>query len=207
MALCTAAEVRAYMPDLSGSAEDTALDVFIARIGQTFAEWCGYPAASVGGTPTIESATYTRYYDPARAVRLQGGIQYLDLGIHPVTSVTSVHDDPDLAYSSTYEIVSGDRGLDGAAGRIYLLPTSSKTFSATGSRAIKAVYVAGYATVPVGLKHAACLAVRDAYASRNTPQPSGIAGSSRGPWTAEVASLLQPYRLPAALGVGYQGEA
>lgn len=206
MALCTAAEVRAYMPDLSGTAEDTALDVFIARIGQAFAEWCGYPAASVGGTPSMESATYTRYYDPARAVRWQGGIQYLALGIHPVTSVTSVFDDPDLAYASADEIVSGDRGLDGSNGRIYLLPTSSASFSATGSRAIKAVFAAGYATVPAGLKHAACLAVRDAWASRHSAQPSGLPGSNRGPWSDEVAALLQPYRLPAALGVGYQGE-
>lgn len=200
MALITAAEARAYIPDLSGSGEDSALDVIIARVGEHIARACGYPAPTTGGTPTMESASYVRYYDPRRAVHGDA----LSLGVWPVTAVASVYDDPDEAYGSSTEVVSGNWVLVGDRGLIRVKPTASHTWSASGERAIKVSFTAGYATVPVGLKDAAARAVRDLWASRQTPLTSTRPDPGRGPLAFEVLLMLQPYRIPA--GVLYQGE-
>jgi hypothetical protein len=200
VALLTAAEARAYLPDLTGTADDTALTTIIARVGQALAHASGYPPASVGGAPSMESASYVRYYDPERALRTAGGVQRLHLGIWPVTAVASVYDDPDQSYGASTEIVSGSRGLDGARGVIWILPTASVSFSVTGHRAIKVAFTAGYATVPEGLKHVAAMVMRDWWAARHTPG-SGLHVS------AEALAALAPYRLPAGFGAGYQGEA
>lgn len=86
MALITAAEARGYIPDMTGTAEDTALDTIIARVGEQFAHLCGFPPASAGGSPTMESAAYTRYYDPRRAIT----DDVVRLGIWPVTALSSI---------------------------------------------------------------------------------------------------------------------
>lgn len=202
MALITAAQARVYLPDLTGTGEDTALDVMIARAGEIAARWCGYPPATVGATPTMESASYTRYYDPDRGIHGDA----LRLGVWPVTAVASVYDDPDEGYGSTYEVTTDDYRLVGDSGTIRLKPTGTHAWSAYGARAVKVTFTAGYSTTPPELAHAIGLLVRDMWASRHSAQPGGIPDSGRGALSHEVASALAPYRLPAVLGVGYQGE-
>lgn len=202
MALITAAQARAYLPDLTGTGEDSALDVVIARAGEILARWCGVPPATAGATPTLESASYTRYYDPSRAVHAGA----LRLGIYPVTAVASVYDDPDESYGSSTEVTTDDYRLVGDIGTIRLKPTGSHAWSTTGARAIKVAFTAGYSSTPPQLAHACALLVRDLWAGRHTPQPVGRADTMRVGLTAEVAATAGPYRLPSALGVGYQGE-
>ena len=63
MALCTASEVRAIMPQLTGTSQDSILDTMITRADTQMARWCLFPAATPGGVPTMEDTTYTRYFD------------------------------------------------------------------------------------------------------------------------------------------------
>ncbi|MFZ9975323.1 MAG: hypothetical protein ACO3GM_00800 [Candidatus Limnocylindrus sp.] len=200
MALITAAEARVYLPDLSGSGEDATLDVLIARASEHIARACGYPAPTTGGTPTMESTSYVRYYDPTRAV--QGDA--LTLGIWPVTAVSAVYDDPDEDYGASTEVLSSAWTLVGDRGVIRIKPTAYHSWSSYGQRTIKVAFTAGYATIPVGVKDATARTVRDLWASRRTPLASTQQDPGRGPLASEVLAMLQPYRIPA--GVLYQGE-
>ena len=206
MALITAAEARDYIRGLTGTSEDTLLDKLIARCGVLFAQHCGYPAASAGGTRTIEQTTYTRYLDGP-------GGNTLQLSILPVLSVTSIHDSPDRTYGSTDLVSSDDYDVFGEHGQIVLKTTGSTSGFTTDYRAIKAIYSAGYSTIPDDIKHAACLQVRwwyegrDLVGFRSVSQTGGSV--SFGPSLAkgaggglrllgEAEQILQPYRLPAA---------
>lgn len=153
MALITAAEARLAIPELSGTSEDTNLDTVIAAVGRAFARKCGYPPASVGGNPTLESATYTRYLTG------RGG-RDLTLDVWPATSITSVQDDPVLDFDgSTYLVASTDYAIvDGRILRLKSTATHGSWSKSAG--AIKVVFAAGYSTVPDDLKHLARLGVR-----------------------------------------------
>lgn len=200
MALITAAEARAYIPDLSGTGEDAALDVVIGRVGEQFAALCGFPPASAGGAPSMESTAYTRYYDPARAIH--DGV--LHLGVWPVTALSSIYDDPDEVYGSDTEVTSSDRLLVGSAGTIRLKPLGTHAWSTFGPRAIKVTFTAGYSTIPSALKDAACRATRDLWASRHTALGSSRPDPARTGFASEILALLQPFRV--GFGVTYQGE-
>jgi len=202
VALITAAQARAYLPDLTGTGEDSALDVVIARAGEILARLCGFPPATVGAAPTMESASYTRYYDPARAIYANA----LRLGIYPVTAVASVYDDTDETYGSNAEVTTDDYRLVGDIGTIRLKPTGTHAWSTTGARTIKVAFTAGYASTPPVLAHACALLTRDLWAGRHTAQPAGSSPTGNAQVSREVAAALAPYMLPAALGVGYQGE-
>jgi hypothetical protein len=164
MALLSAAEFRGYYPLLTGTAEDTAVGTVVSSVGALMARTCGYPRSDAG-TWTMESATYTRYYDgpTLRHPRC------LDLGLWPVVSVTSAHADADWAYGADTLIASGDLVLDGARGLLWIAPTttgSAATAWLDVARANKVVLVAGYATVPDDLKWLCAQAVRHAWDRR-----------------------------------------
>ena len=91
MALTSAANVAAMAPNLTAS--EAVLSALIDRAGVALARHCGYPAASPGAAPTLESATYT-LFSGGYQVRRQSG-RVLVVEPYPVTSITSIHDDPD----------------------------------------------------------------------------------------------------------------
>jgi hypothetical protein len=155
VALITPVQVReGYMPKLTGDAKDAVLTDIIARVESALAAWCGWPPSTSSGSPTFETATYTIYLDGPR----EGYPMEIQLPVCPVQSITTVHDDPDWGYSSTYLVASGDYVLDEDNGRVLLTPSSGESWS-TSRRAIKAVFVAGWTTAPADLEHALCLAV------------------------------------------------
>lgn len=82
---------------------------------------------------TIATATYTEYYDG-------DGSDRVVLNHRPVTSVTSLHDDPDRGYGSTYLIAATDYILYADQGIIVL---DDDTF-AKGKQNIKCVFAAGW---------------------------------------------------------------
>ena len=183
MALITAAEARGHIPQLTGTAEDTLLDLWIARIGEVFARWCGYPPATAGASATMESAAYTRYFDGP-------GGRELTLDVWPVVSVAS----------GDYAI------LDGSIGLVLLTETATHGTWSGSKRAIKATFTAGYATVPYALKMAAILAVRNAWNLRAEQGRSNVSGGGVSLGLREeellspaVRAALAPFRLPRAL--------
>ena len=192
MALITASEARGYIRTLTSTAEDTIIDTIIGRADGLMAAYCGFPAES--GAPTLESATYTHYLDgPAhpREVRLP---------VWPVTSVTSIYDDPLLDYGATTLVSSGDYTLYGDEGLVVLNNTASWSWN-TARRAIKATYVAGWSTAPNAIKHACALQSahifkhRDAIGSTSLSKAGGSATLSALGLLPEVKEALSPYRL------------
>ena len=142
MAVLDAATVREYLPSLTGTGEDTALDSLIARFGALAAQYLGYQPASVGGNPTVEDTTYTLYLDG-------DGSKYLQLPITPVVSVTSLHVDIDRKYGSDRLVDSGDYELFGDEGLVLLKVDSTQGEWDRGKRTVKAVVVAGFTTIPM----------------------------------------------------------
>ena len=206
MALITAAEARDYIRGLSGTAEDALLDKLIARCGVLFATHCGFPAASAGAAASLEQTTYTRYHDGP-------GGNTLHLDVLPVLSVTSVHDSPDRTYGSSDLIAAADYEVHGNDGLVVLKTTGSTSGFSTAYRAIKAIYSAGYSTIPDDIKHVACLQVRWWYEGRaivgmrSVSQTGGSvsvgASLARGAGGGlqllqEAKEVLRPYRLPSA---------
>ena len=123
-----------------------------------------------------------------------------------MASITSIHDDPTLTYASTEEVVSGDRTLYGSEGLVVLNATATHGAWSTGRRAIKAVYVAGWADTacPTGIKQAVAVLVahwwrlraemgRDSASAGSTSV--GTRGESIPP---QVLQMIAPFRLPGS---------
>ena len=205
MALVTAAEVRDYIPGLTGTAEDTLLDTLIARAGAALAHYCAFEPASDDDVPSLESTSYTRYVnapDPADPRRIQ-------LPHRPLVEVTSVHDDADWAHGASTLVSTDDYVVDKRAGEIRLKPNTSHAFSSDGrsprwsdsEQTIKVVYTAGYATIPDDLKQACVLLVQHWWELRTAAgeQARTFDGNSvtRIPRKipSHVLELVAPYRL------------
>lgn len=151
MASVTAAEVRLLLPQLTGTTEDTDLGTVIDRCEAALARWCGYIEAD-DGTRSFASATYTEIVDGPGGTRL-------DLGAAPITSVTTIHDDPELlTYAAAKLVASTDyfvgRSNQREAHQVHLYPSAVHGAWSASRRAVKAVYVAGYSTAPPTLKSA-----------------------------------------------------
>mgnify|MGYP001562733235 CR=1 FL=1 len=170
MALATAAQAKLYIPELTsaGTAEDANLDTVIARVGGIFARWCGYPPASLGVVPTMESASRTLYLDGP-------GGRDLRLPTWPLTAITSIYDSPDRDYGSEDLVAAGDYTLvDGDHGLVVLDVDAAHGAWTTGRMAIKATVTAGFSTVPVDLVHLACLATKAAWDLRRNQGKSSL---------------------------------
>ena len=211
MALISAAEARVYLPGLSGTGADTQLATLITRADQAMAAWCGFEAATAGGAPTLEDVTFTEFY-PGPGGRL------LQLRHWPIVSITSIEDDPTEAFDgSTYLVASTD--YDGPLtvqrknrGQVWLETTAThgawSNTKESGTEPVKAVYVAGWATVPEVLKQAAVLQVvhwwhQRAFVGRESVTVQGAGTVQPGPdggLLPEVKQLLRPFRVLGALG-------
>lgn len=202
MALITTTEAKQQIPALSGTADDALLTELISVAGAVIAKYLGYPPASVGGTPTAESTSYTRYLDGP-------GGRILTTDVYPLTAVTSVYDDPAWDYSASYLVSSSDYSIvEGDKGLIVLSSTSAHGTWTTGKRAIKATFTAGYATVPDWLQQAARITVRALYDGRNSQgkenkSEGGVNVSFVKPAALpiEAKQILAPYRLARTMEV------
>lgn len=142
MALPSALAVRLLIPSLSGAGEDTDLDTLIADANSVLAAWCNFRPATAGGSPSLESATYTVVMDgPSNPTALR-------LPVRPVASITSLYDDS--AFSGSFDasnlVASDDLDLAIDDGVVHLLPNSAHGAFSRGRRRIKAVFVAGFDT-------------------------------------------------------------
>ena len=195
MALVTAAEVKAILPEVQGTTDDTAIGVLIDGIGAAFARFCGYPPASASATPTMETTTYTLY--------LTGdGGRDLVLPLRPTTAVSAVYDDETLDFtSSTYLVASTDYAIvwDPRRGSVLrLTSTSTHGYWSTATGAIRVACTAGFTAVDPGLKAAAEMAVRN---WSDLKQTRGKTNSSVGPAkTSYVDEAFLPVHVQVALG-------
>lgn len=164
MALCTAAEVRAYA-NAGASADDTLISSIIGRVDAAFARWCGFPPTDAG-TQTMEDSTYTFYVD-ARRFQDPTRPASLFVPVNPVVSITSVHIDPERDYGASTLQASDTYDLDLYAGAIVLRDDAVDSWS-TALRANKIVAVCGYATVPDDLAEAAIIQAAHVFTNKGT---------------------------------------
>ena len=203
MPILTPAQIRqANIPGLgSSTSEDTTLATFAARVDALIADWLGFPPASAGGMATILSATYTEYYDSPDDPYI------LRLGFWPVTSITSIYDDPLRAYGSDTLVASADYSLDGRRGLVILGTSSTKgRWYKDQMRAIKATFVAGFATVPTPIEAAALRVLARLWRGRSS---AGLQSTSKAGHSASFRAesvideddrrMLAPYQLVRAV--------
>lgn len=158
--LVTSAEVLAELgSDFFASGVD--VNSVILQISDMIAKMCCVPAAA-GNIPTLKSETLVETFRDNTSDR-EGYWPYplnlhhrkgLRLSRYPVTSVTSVVVDGTTLANTDYEIW----GAEGILVRLY----SDRMSSWTGAK-IVVTYVAGYATVPDDLKHAAITLIAERY--------------------------------------------
>lgn len=150
MAWVTISDVKAELPELSGTGEDTVLTSLLARAESVLAGRCGYKPATATASPTFQSAAYTEY--PEFWQVTDGGIS-LRLRHRPITAITTIHDSPDRSYGSNDLVDSGDYSI--IDGELVVLDYDATHGAwSTYNRAIKAVYTAGWTTPPDDLKDA-----------------------------------------------------
>ena len=196
MALITAPAARLYIRGLSGTAEDSNIATLVTRVDAMFAAYLGYEAKS-DGTYSVEDGTYVLYLDG-------DGTKNLQLPVVPVVSITSVYDDPDLDYNSDDLVAAADYTLYGREGLLILKNDSAWGEWSSTKRAIKATIVAGWATIPAAIEHAAALQVAHMWMGRDHVGRSKI---SQGGGSIDVATLdllpevrraLDPFRASSA---------
>lgn len=203
MALTSASNVAAMLDGIA--AADVTASGVIGRVDALFARWCGYPPASIGAAPTMESASYTVYSGNEGVYIDAWEPRELVVEPYPVTAITSIHDDPNEDYTAAELVDSGDYVQRGRHGeRIRLLPDSIQGAWSRSPRAVRVVMTAGYASVPADLEAAAIemcahlLRLRHARGEQSVSTGEGTSVTFRDETIpAHVAQMLWPYRLPS----------
>lgn len=154
MALVSAATLREYIPEITGTDADTELNNLILRVESSVAKYLGFVPPDSSTSATLDSSTYTAFLDGPFLF----DSTVLQLPYKPVVSITSVHSDPELEYGSSTEIASSQYHLDKENARLILKSDATASFD-TGYRYIKVVFVAGFdnSDPPDDLVHAICL--------------------------------------------------
>lgn len=192
MALISASEAKLYIPGLSGTDEDSKLTTLITRVGILIAVYLGYPPASETTSPTLEQTTYTEYYTGP------GGL-VLPLGIRPVTSITSIYEDPERVYGASTLVASTNYELDGRRGEVILKSSATHgSWNRGGYRAIKATFVAGWATAPEDVKEVAIEEVRVRWNRRYVKGIQTASGGAKNVTPVKDFELLEESKLALA---------
>lgn len=136
MPIATVAQLKALIPGYSGTADDAALAVELARAEAELSRLCGWPVAD-DGSQGFTSATYTLYLDgPMRSQP-----RMLRLPLRAVQSVTSAHASITDTYDSTTLIASTSYTITDTG--LWLVASSPSSWS-TVPRGNKVVCVAGW---------------------------------------------------------------
>lgn len=200
MALASVANLKEYLPEIQGSAADAELTSIISRTEAAIARFLGFPVLTVGSAyqSTLDSSTYTLYLDGPSFT----DSYVLELPVRPVTTITSIHSDPNQEYGSDTLIDASTYSLDIYLGKVYLsLINATSTFD-RGHRAIKVICAAGWtsATAPPDLIHAICVWAsqlqrnKPAQGRENISQRTGSVTVSPKTMPEEVKQILYPMR-------------
>lgn len=176
MALVSVATCKEYLPEVTGSGADSDLTNLINRAESEIARYLGFPLYDSGASPTLDDQTYTIYLDGP----MYTDQSVLQLPFKPIVSITSIHSDPNLEYTSQHEIVGSSFDLDKQNARVILKPKETTQGFDRSYRAIKVVMVAGYASAPADLEHAICVFVSHLHRAKSGQgrQSSGQRGSN-----------------------------
>ena len=198
MALVTNTVLKEYLPEIQGTGADSELTALIGRVESAIANYLGFPIADSASAPSLDSATYTIYLDgPTYSDNLN-----LNIPLRPLSSITSIHTDPDQEYGSDTLIAASTYTIDLNLGRVYLKPNSATKVFDYGFRAIKVICVAGYSsgTAPGGLLHAICVWAsqmqrnKTAQGKETISQRTGNITLSPKSIPLEVKEMLYPFR-------------
>ncbi len=202
MALLTSTEAKALKPDLGGATQDTLIDTLIGRADTLLAQKCGYPRYDTSAVESFTAQTYTMYLDGPTWTDQR----VLALPVFPISSITTIHDDPDRGYGAAYLVDSGDYETDDAKGLVILTDTSTQGYWSSSFRAQKVVASLGWSTVPGLIKHAGAELVWHWYRLQRGDRGKrnvSVAGQSLALWDAEVPGyileMIADYRLPRVL--------
>lgn len=207
MALITAQKAMDLVQGLSGAT--TILDTLIVRVNPLFAKYCGYPRASAQAAPTMEQATYTRYSGDGR-LEVRKDTREIQLLIWPIISITTVHNDTNEGFGADTLVSSSDWLRQGGKEHILRLkPDSTQGSWSTQKGAIKAVWVAGFASGQVDgdLEQAVaeqCLHWYNLTRGRRgqesmTQEGGGTVKNLPQTIPAHVKEMLGPFVLPGAI--------
>ena len=194
MPVIAASRVRALLPSLTGTAEDTEIGVLIDAADAQIAKYLRI-AENDDGACTLASATYT-LTDPGVLVMPDGRRAYL--AVVGLTSVTSLHSSSSQVFDASSLVSSDDYRVDTRLGAIVLKPTATRLSSGDGD--VQAVVVAGYATLPDDLAQAVAMQTRHLWTLRRTQgqtsvSEAGISVSLRDETIpAAVREIIDPHR-------------
>ncbi len=200
----TAALAYPFIPGLDSGADADVEGVLDACEG-ALAAYLGFPEISAG-THQLVSGTYTVHLDEPEADEPRA----LQLPMCPVTSITSVHDDPLWSYGADRLVASSNYTEIGHMGQIVLNPDASHVWS-RGLRNLKIVCVAGFTagSPPPALKQAIgqYLAITWARQKGGAGRKTATAGKQRSnydlpPIPNPVKQLLRGFRCPSFYGMG-----
>jgi uncharacterized phiE125 gp8 family phage protein len=175
-------ELKAHL-GITDAAQDTFLENLTNRAYKILETYLGR---------VIKSATYTEYMDG-------DGTGELILNQFPIISVTSIHDDLDRDFTSTFLIAATDYVIYKERGVIKLFRNEGAFQK--GLQNLKVIYVAGYATVPGDLVDALIQMVEFMYNRSRTGgmQSQSLGGKSetydQSRIPAEVKRTLNSYRV------------
>lgn len=199
MALVSSGTLKTYLPEITGSGADTALNDLLARVEAAIALHLGFPVYDGGVSRSLQTQTYTVYLDGP----MYSQQDTLQLPFRPMINVTSIHSDIDRVYGSATEITGSEYEKDTQNARIILKPSvASKGFD-SGFRVIKVVFTAGFASTPPDLEHAICVYASMLHRAKVSQGKRSIsqrdATTTFDPRTIppEVKQIIYPYRSSA----------
>ncbi len=196
MALVTTDILKEYLPEISGSGADTELSNLLDRVEATIARWLGFPAPDGSNTPTLAVSTYTLYIDSY----WYENISVLQLPIKPVVTITSVHADPDRAYTSDTEVKSDEYDIDKQQGLLIIKPDTSTVGFTSSYRGNRVIGPFGFTLFHKDLIHAVCVYASHLYRAKSSQgkksQSVRNATTTYSPNVIpdEVKQILYPYR-------------
>lgn len=198
--LVTVAEAREGCPKApDGPNGDALLTSLITRWGATAARRCGFPPASAGASPTMESTSYTLNHDG------RGG-RDLQLRVYPATAIASVYDDPTLDFTdSTYLVASSDYALVENGRILRLKSTATHGAWGRGPSRIRVAMTAGHATTPDELKQLCILGVRNWFDLRDQQGKTGAAQGGNSASFDQAAFLPEWIEAPLVGAFGLLG--
>ena len=203
MSLTSISAVKTLL-GISDSSQDTLLTQLLAGVDATIKQAL---------RRDIEQATYTEFYSG-------DGTEVLALNQYPVSSITSIHEDPDGYFTESaftsddlltadvdYALVrmsstaGGKSGLVRRIGALWPRPSIRtqqflSAFPGAAAGNIRVVYVAGFATVPADLAMAANQLVIRAYNQRS----NGGSGIQQESYEDASVSYFNPTDSASLLG-------
>lgn len=185
MSVIAASRVRALLPAMSGTAEDTAIEVMIDAADAQIAHYLRLPETDDGGR-TLASSTYT--LTAPDIVLPSPRVVYLPLV--GVSAITSLHTSTSQVFDASSLVSADDYRLDSRTGAIRLKPTATNLSETDGD--VQVVAVAGWATLPDDLAQAVAMQARHLWSLRRT---QGATSTSE----AGVSVSLRDETIPAAV--------